>query len=130
MLMGPDDGGADHRVFIVRVIRQNLEKIRPNTARSPARETPVGVVPIAEALRHIPPWRAGAELPDHRLDKQPVAQLAVAPDMARPAGQQILDPGKLVVPQSVASHDKASFAKAPHESHFSRFANPLNDHRP
>jgi hypothetical protein len=40
----------DHRVFVVRIIRQGLEKTLPNPARGPARKALVGVLPVAEAL--------------------------------------------------------------------------------
>ena len=29
MLMGSDDGGVDHRVFVVRIVSQRLEKTLP-----------------------------------------------------------------------------------------------------
>jgi hypothetical protein len=33
VLARPDDGGVDHRVFVIRIIGQGLEKILPNSAR-------------------------------------------------------------------------------------------------
>lgn len=52
-----------------------------------------------------------------RLEK-PIAQLAVAADVAGPTRQQMFNPRKLVVAQSVALHRKASQKKAPYESRF------------
>src|ERR1700730_16195579 len=72
VLMGPDDGGVDHRVFVVGIIGQGLEKVLPNAFFSPTRETPVGVAPATEALGHIAPRRASAEFPDHGLDEKPI----------------------------------------------------------
>src|SRR6266852_2914022 len=107
MLVRPDDGGVDHRVFVIRIIGQGLEKTLPNPARSPARKALVGVLPVAEALRQISPRRARTEFPDHRLDKQAVSKLAAAANRAGATGQQTLNPRKLVVAQSVALHRKA-----------------------
>jgi len=108
VLMGSDDGGVDHRVFVIGIIGQGLEKILPNAFFSPTRETPVRVAPATEALGQIAPRRANAEFPDHGLDKKPVAAIAVAPHRARTARQQIFNPRELVVPQSMAFHRKAS----------------------
>jgi hypothetical protein len=130
MLMRSDDGGVDHHVFVVGIVRQSLEKTLPNAALRPTRETRVRVLPAAEALRQITPRRARAEFPDHRLNKQPVAAIAVAPNVARAARQQILNPRKLVVPQTIAPHRKASQTKASYESRFTRFANPPIDDTP
>src|SRR5216684_1353271 len=118
MLVRPDDGGVDHRVFVIRIIGQGLEKTLPNPARSPARKALVGVLPVAEALRQISPRRARTEFPDHRLDKQAVSKLAAAANRAGATGQQTLNPRKLVVAQSVALHRKAPQKKAPYESRF------------
>src|SRR5258706_10407079 len=45
MPVRPDDGGIDHRVFVIRIIGQGLEKTLPNPARGPARKALVGVLP-------------------------------------------------------------------------------------
>src|SRR5712671_1210310 len=54
--------------------------------------------------RHGAPER---NFPDHRLDKQAVAQFAAAANRARTARQKSLNPCKLVVAQSIALHRKA-----------------------
>ena len=88
------------------------------------RENRVNVLPIAEALGQIAPRRPRAELPNHPLDKKPIAQCAIASDMPRTARQQMLNSHKLVVPQPIASHRKPPNKKAPSESRFTQFANP------
>ena len=69
VLMRPDNGRVDHRVFVVGIIRHGLEKILPDTAHSPARKALVDILPVAEALRQIAPWRARAEFPDYGLNE-------------------------------------------------------------
>lgn len=51
----------------------------------------MSVLPIAKTLGKIAPERAGAELPDDRLHEQPVALVAVAPDMAGAAWKQMIN---------------------------------------
>ena len=130
MLMSSDDGGVDHRVFVVRIVSQRLEKILPNTAPRPPREPRVNVLPVAEALGQITPRRPRAEFPNHRRNENSIAQRAIAPDMPRTTRQQMFNPRKLVVAQSVAPHRKPPKKKAPYESRFTRFANPLIEDRP
>ena len=108
MLMSSDDGGVDHRVFVVRIVSQRLEKTLPNTALRPPREPRVNVLPIAEALGQIAPRRPRAEFPNHRLNKKSIAQLAIASDMSWTTRQQMFNPRKLIVAQSVAPQMKAS----------------------
>ena len=81
MLMGSDNGGINHCVFIVGVTCQSFEKILPNTVLRPPRKAAVGILPVAKALWQIPPWRARPELPDHRFDKQSIAALAITANM-------------------------------------------------
>ena len=57
MLMGSDDGGVDHGVFVVRIVSQRLEKTLPNTALRPPREPRVNGLPVAETLGQIAPRR-------------------------------------------------------------------------
>src|SRR2546428_14087171 len=104
MLVRPDDGGVDHRVFVIRIIGQGLEKTLPNPARSPARKALVGVLPVAEALRQISPRRARTEFPDHRLDKRPVSKHSAAANPAGAAGQQTLNPRKTADAPSLRLH--------------------------
>lgn len=87
MLVGSHDRRVDHCVFIVGIVRQSLEKILPNPARSPAGEPLVGVAPAAKTFRQIAPRRPHTELPDHRIDEKTIAQLAVTADRAAAARQ-------------------------------------------
>src|SRR5271157_4389534 len=86
--MGSDDGGVDHGVFVVRIVRQRLEKTLPNAALRPAREPRMDVLPIAKALGQIAPRCTRAKFPNPRLDEKPIAQLAIAADVAGPTRQQ------------------------------------------
>ena len=78
MLMSSDDGDVDHRVFVVRIVSQRLEKTLPHAALRPPREPRVNVLPVAEALGQIPPRRPRAEFPNHRLNEKSIAQFAIA----------------------------------------------------
>jgi hypothetical protein len=118
MLVGPDDGGVDHRIFIVGIIGQGFEKILPDAAFRPSRKPPVGVLPASETRWQIAPRRACPELVDHGLDKQLIAENAVAPDMARTARKKVLHPGKLISAQTITFHLNAFLKKASHESRF------------
>jgi hypothetical protein len=123
VLARPDNRG----IFIVRISCRSLEKGLPNAFLCPARKPAARVVPVCQTLWQIPPRRAGAELPDHRRNKQPVADNAARPGVARPPRKQILNPGKLIVPTSMPFRPKAPCSKAPYESRFIGFENPPND---
>src|ERR1700681_150088 len=105
MLMSSDDGGVDHRVFVVRIVSQRLDKTLPYAGLRPPREPRMNVLPMAEALSQIAPRRTRAKFPNHRFDEKPIAQLAVAAHVARPNRQQMFNPCKLVVALSVALED-------------------------
>jgi hypothetical protein len=77
--------------------------------------------------RHGAPER---NFPNHRLNENSIAQRAIASDMPRTTRQQMFNPRKLIVAQSVAPHRKPPKKKAPYESRFTRFANPLIEDRP
>ncbi|WHZ28858.1 MAG: hypothetical protein OJF51_003656 [Nitrospira sp.] len=72
MLMGPDDGGIDHRVFVVGLLRQMSEHLLPNATFSPPSVTAVNVLPVAKPLRQIAPGNACAIPVKNRFPKQPV----------------------------------------------------------
>jgi hypothetical protein len=73
----------------------------------------VSILPIAKTFGKIAPGRAGAELPDDRLHEQPVALVAVAPDMAGAAWKQMFNSCKLIVAQLQSASKAASIKKAP-----------------
>ena len=97
MLVGSHDRRIDHGVFIVGIVRQDLEKTLPNAAHGPAGETLVGIAPAAKTFRQIAPRCPHPEFPDHRIDEKTIAQITVATDRAGTARQQMFDPGKLIV---------------------------------
>ena len=74
MLAGSDDGRVDRCVLVVGIVRHGLEKILPNAARGPTGEAFVRVAPTAKVFRQITPWRADAELPDHRVNEKTIAR--------------------------------------------------------
>jgi hypothetical protein len=73
----------------------------------------VNVLPIAEALGQIAPRRPRAEFPNHRLNEKAIAQGAIASDTPRTTRQQMFNPRKLLVAQSIAPHRKPPEKKAP-----------------
>ena len=73
----------------------------------------MSVLPIAKTLGKIAPGRAGAELPDDRLHEQPVALVAVAPDMAGAAWKQMFNSCKLIVAQCIASQRRPPSRRLP-----------------
>src|SRR5258707_8779977 len=106
MLVRPDDGGVDHRVFVIRIIGQGLEKTLPNPARGPARKALVDVLPVTEALRQIAPRSARTEFPDHSFDKQAVSPFAAAANRAGTTLAKNLNPRKMVIAQSTRLYPK------------------------
>src|SRR3979490_466412 len=104
--MRSHNGGIDHRVLVVGIVRQVDEKCRQNASHSTTLETRVVVAPPAEPLRQITPRHAHAEFPDHRVNEKTIAKIAVATHGARTAGKQMLDPGELVVPYCMRFHRK------------------------
>jgi len=125
MLMRAHDRCVDHRVFVVRIVRQGFEEILPNPFLRPTRKPRMDILPSSEPFGEITPRRTGAKLPDHGFNEEPIAQLAVAPDTAGTTRKQTLNPRELIVAQTIPSHRKPPKMKAPYQSRFQRFANPL-----
>ena len=42
--MSPDDGGVDHRVFVVRIVSQRFEKTLPYAGLRPPREPRMNIL--------------------------------------------------------------------------------------
>ena len=59
-LVGAHDGAVDHRIFVVCLRREGLEHALPDTGFGPAVEPPVHALPLAQTVRQIAPWDAGA----------------------------------------------------------------------
>src|SRR5271163_2732477 len=53
------------------------------------------------------------QLPDHSLDEEPIAQIAVAPNMSGTTGQQFFKPRELVAAQSMTAHRVAFQRRLP-----------------
>jgi hypothetical protein len=69
MLVGADDCGIDHRVFIVEILSQTLKHPLPDAASTPACMACVDHAEISEPLRQIPP-RDPRTIPiQNRFDK-------------------------------------------------------------
>lgn len=49
--MGSDDGGIDHRIFVIGILRQMFENLLPNATFGPATVTAVNVLPVAKPFR-------------------------------------------------------------------------------
>jgi hypothetical protein len=117
VLVGPDDGAVDHRVFVVGIGGQMLEDLLPDPALGPAAEPAMGVLPIAESLRQIAPRDAGAVAIENRFDESTIV-LGSGADMTDPARQPIFDPLPLVVAQSIPGSWVSLLSKPTfHESH-------------
>jgi hypothetical protein len=122
MLMGADNRGVDHHVFVVMIAGEHLEDDVEDAASCPSVEPLVHDAPSTEALRKITPGYAGAKPKKDGFDKQPIVGRRPA-DMTLPARKIILDPVPLVVPQGIASHRSAP-KPTTHESEIDRFGNP------
>jgi hypothetical protein len=96
MLMSPHDSGVDHHVFVVVIIRQQLENALENPALRPPIEALVNDVPRAKTLWKIPPRHAGSKSKEYGFNKQPIIRGGAA-NMALAAGKKILDPIPLVI---------------------------------
>jgi hypothetical protein len=96
VLMRAHDSGVDHHVFVVVIVRQQLENSLENPAPGPPAEALVDDFPITEALRKVTPRDARPISEQNGLDEQPIIRRRAA-DMAFAAGQKILDPIPLVV---------------------------------
>src|SRR5215218_10932066 len=124
-----DDGGVDHRVFVVRVVRQVFENRLPNPALRPPAEPRMDRFWVAKPLGQVPPRNAGPIAIKHGLHEQPVVFRRHA-DMALPPWQKILNAVPLVVAKGVASHRQLRIALAAHEAGATLSGNPPIEDRP
>jgi hypothetical protein len=108
VLMSSYNGRVDHGVCIVGIICQDFEKILPNATLGPTRKPCVYVFPSPEPFRQIAPRRTRPELPDHCFDNQSIATVAIAANCTRTTRQEILDPCKLIITQTISFHREAS----------------------
>ena len=96
MLMGADNSGIQHHVLVVGIFRQRLENSFENAARAPPAQPLVRVLPIAKALRQIPPRNACAIAAENGLDKKTVVGCGSA-NMPLPPREKIFNPLPLIV---------------------------------
>jgi len=108
MTVNPDDGGVDHGVFHVGLVRDSVENPFENIGLHPIAEPLEHGVPLAESRGQIPPGTTRSGDPQHSLKKQ-------APVCTRPAGVAHLAQTvrfhlrPLGVRQTQAIHDKLRF---------------------
>ena len=105
--MRANDGRVDHHELVVGIGRQRLENAGKHPALAPSSISPVRRLPLAVTLRQVTPRDARAIPIDHRIDEQTVVGSRTA-YMALPAGQEILDPLRLIIAQIIAVHVPAS----------------------
>ena len=58
--MGANNGGIDHRIFIVSIGGQMLEQLLPYITALPAAEARMNHAKIAKTLRQVAPRNTGA----------------------------------------------------------------------
>jgi hypothetical protein len=74
MAVNLDDGGVDHRVFHVRIVRHGVEHPLEHIGLHPVAKAFEHGVPLAEGGRQIAPGATRARNPQDRLQKQsPIA---------------------------------------------------------
>jgi hypothetical protein len=76
MAMDLDDGGIDHRVFHVGLIRHRLKKPLKNISFYPILVALIDGVPLAKLRREIAPRAASSGNPQYSFKKQPVIPAA------------------------------------------------------
>ena len=108
MAVNPDDGGVDHGVFHIRIIRDGVENPFENIGLHPISEPLEHRVPLAERGRKIPPRTARSGNPQHRLkEKTPVSTRSAG---VRHLAQTVRFHFRpLGVRQAQAIHDKLRF---------------------
>ena len=67
--MRAHDGGIDHRLLVIGVVSQMLEKLLPNAALGPPGKPGMNLYGVAKSLRQIAPRNARTITIQHGLDK-------------------------------------------------------------
>jgi len=106
VLVGPHNGAVDHGVFVVGVGGQVLKHPLPDRLLGPAAEAPVGVLPIAEALRQVTPRSSGAVSVENRFDESAIISGGYT-DISGFSGKQVLDSLPLVIAKCLSVHGSA-----------------------
>jgi hypothetical protein len=112
VLVSAHDRGVDHHVFVVGVIRQQLENAIENAALRPSVKALVYDVPVAKTRGQITPRDSRSISVKNRINEQPVV-CCIAAHMTFSAGQKIFDPLPLVVSQSKPLHGRPPQSRLP-----------------
>ncbi len=96
MLMLPDNGAVDHRVFVVVISGQITKYPFDHTAFTPAAQSPVHVFPVPETGRKVAPWNACTIAIQHSFYEKAVV-CSSASDMTLTTGEKVLYPLPLVI---------------------------------
>jgi hypothetical protein len=102
VLVGSNDGAVNHGVFVVRILRQNLENPLPHASPAPARVAGMHHAEVTKALRQVTPGNACAVALEHRIHEQPVVARGGS-GLCRLAGQQIRDARPTLINQGISS---------------------------
>lgn len=93
--MNADDRAFDHRVFEIRIARQDIENSFEHAFLRPSAEPLEHGVPWAEIIRQIAPWRTDPDLPQDRCPYRAADPSGVSIDLleeqtatSRPPAQQ------------------------------------------
>ncbi len=73
-----DDGGVDHRVFHIRLLRDGFEQANPHVGRNPIAKARAGRVPVAEQSRNISPGASRSHDPENGLHEPAVVAPAAS----------------------------------------------------
>jgi hypothetical protein len=98
--MGPDQGGVEHDVLVIRILDEGCKDALPDAPVGPSAEALVDALPLAVALGKVVPVRTGAQHPETGVHKQPVV-LSCAPRVALFARQKRRDPPPLRIAQLI-----------------------------
>lgn len=109
MLMDPDDGAINERVFEVWVLGQVLEDGLEDALQSPSAEAAEGRVPIPELFMQIAPGSARAGNPEYRFKKEPIVGRPTAGITAF-TRQQRRDPLPLLLAQDIPIQGQPPFS--------------------
>ncbi len=105
MAMDFDNGGINHGVFHVRLIRHRLKKPLKNISFYPIPVALEDRIPVAKLCRQITPGAAGARNPQNSFKKQPIIA-ATASRVARFAQTMRLHLRPLGLSQYESVHPK------------------------
>lgn len=92
----------DHHPLQVRIL-QRLKDVLPDNAFGPSVGALINEIPVAKALRQVPPRDTGARDPEHGVDKEAVTG-GNATGVGGPAGKERRDALPLIVTNGVALH--------------------------